>query len=312
LLREGNGQAAVAELEEAVRLNPENARAYGVLAHAYNRRRFAEPSSAVVRPPGPSPSVDAARRGVELDPACGECHGTLALYLFYHDWKIAEAEWHFREALRLAPDADEIAPDYAMLLAATGREQEALQQVDRGLRRQPHRLSWLEIRTSILYFTRRFAEAIATTDVALSVDARHLPAWDWRSRALFQLGRGEEAIQALIQGRFADQAIALDRAVAEGGVDGALRRLLELTDDPRSRVEHSWRRASWRALLHDDAGALDEIDTACRARRLNAINFGVDPVYDRLRQQPRFIRAIEQIGVAPYLVEQSAIDMSWR
>ena len=311
LLRQGIAKGAIAELQEAIRLDPGNARAYSSLAHALSRSRFAEPS-AVVRPRGPSPSVEAALRSVAVDPECAECRGTLGLFLFAHDWRISEAETHFREALRQAPDQHSIGPAYAMLLGATGRQQEALRQVDRGLERQPFQLSWLEIRASILYFDRRYVESVAAADKALSIDTKHVAAWDWRSKALFQLHRGPEAIQALAQGRFAENAAELERAVRDGGVPNGLRKLLEITDDQQKRIEHSWRRASWRALLDDDDGALDELETAVRARRVNAVNFGVDPVYDGLRRQPRFVEVMKEIGVAPYLLPETSADVSKR
>src|SRR5262245_38688421 len=53
LLRQGNAKGAIAEFQEAVRLDARNARAYSALAHALNRSRFAEPSAAI-RPRGMS------------------------------------------------------------------------------------------------------------------------------------------------------------------------------------------------------------------------------------------------------------------
>lgn len=126
-------------------------------------------------------------------------------------------------------------------------------------------------------------------------------AWEWRSRALLQLGRGDEALRALAQAPFAEFSADLDRAVREGGGDAGLRRLLELTDDWRGRIDHSWRRGPWRAQLHDLGGALDEVERAVEARRLNAIYIGVDPAYDAVCGHPRFQKVLETMGLKDLL-----------
>jgi hypothetical protein len=74
--------------------------------------------------------------------------------------------------------------------------------------------------------------------------------------------------------------------------------LLAITDDWRGRIEFSWRRAAWRLLLNDSEGALEELERAYEMRRFNAIYFGVDPVYDRLRQHPRFQKIVAGLGLA--------------
>ncbi len=136
LRRAGNATGAVAEMQQAIQLDPTNAHAYSNLAHALNEMTRGGSSSAV-RPIGQSPSVQAARRAVEFDPQCGQCLGTLGLFVFYHDWQFKEAEGALLEAIRLAPESEGIRPAYAMLLAVTGRSAEAVKQVDIGLVREP-------------------------------------------------------------------------------------------------------------------------------------------------------------------------------
>jgi DNA-binding winged helix-turn-helix (wHTH) protein/Flp pilus assembly protein TadD len=295
LRRQGNARGAAEELREAIRLNPGNARAYAALAHAL--QAISPELTSAVRPQGQSPSVREAARGVEIDPQCGGCQGTLAFFLFYHDWQWAQAEERFQLAIRLAPDDASIRPAYAMLLAVTGHPARAVEQVDIGLREDPYRLSWLGIRASALYFDRRYEEAIAAADRALVLASKDRGAWDWRSKALFQLGRGEEAIRALAQSTFEHQSADLDRAVRDGGVEAGLRLLLSITDDWRGRIEHAWRRAAWRALLNDRDGAIDELQRATDMRRFNAINIAADPVYDSLRCHPRYEKLVASMGL---------------
>lgn len=304
LLREKNARGAVAELQQAVRLDPNNARAYGSLAHALAALATVDSSSAR-RPAGSSPAVTAAERGVALDPLCGECQGTLGMFLFYHDWRWVDAETHYREAIRLEPQREGIRASHAMLLSAVGEYDKALDEIELALRKQPYQVSWLTIRSSILYLARRYPEAVAAADQTLLVSNKDRGAWEWRSKALFQMGRGAEAVQALAQEPFASQSSELDQAVREGGTDGGLRKLLEITSDWRGLVEHSWRRGPWRALLKDTEGALDEVERAYEARRLNTIYFGVDPVYDGIRDHPRFQKVLAGMGLKDVLANRA-------
>ncbi|HET9369692.1 MAG TPA: hypothetical protein VFO19_05570 [Vicinamibacterales bacterium] len=257
-----------------------------------------------------SASVREAEIGVALEPRCATCLGTLAFFLFYHDWQFDAAEARFDEALRIDPTLEGVRPSYAMLLAVTGRPARAVAEVDIGLARQPYRLSWLIIRASALYFDRRYEEAVATADRALAISNTNAGAWEWRSRALFLLGRGDDAVMSVVQTLPPDEAPRIDRALREGGVDDALRMLLSLTDNLRGRVEHAWRRATWRALLGDTEGALDELERACEYRRFNAINLGADPAFDALRLHPRYRALLDRMRLSPYFQPPPALPVT--
>jgi DNA-binding winged helix-turn-helix (wHTH) protein/Flp pilus assembly protein TadD len=294
LLKQGNAQGAVSELQEAIRLDPTNAEAYGSLAYALHKFSW---HSAVSVSTADSPPLAAAKRSVELDPQCAGCHGILGFVLTYHHWKWAEAEKHFRESIRLDPDRESTRPSFAMLLAATGRVPEALQQIDSALIMRPYELTWLTMRATFLYLDRRYEEARAAADRALQINDGDRGAWEWKSRALFKLGRGPEAIQAVAQGLFPQSARELELAVTQAGSEGGLRKLLEITDDWKARSEQSWRRAPWRALLGNVEGALDELEDAYQQRNFNLIYVAVDPVYDPIRTHPRFQQLLADMGL---------------
>ncbi len=295
------GPAGAAEampyLQRAIELNPRSARFYGTLAHAINRAGAFE----VERGSGSlTTALEAAERSVALDPRCGECQGTLGFFLFLHAWQWTRAEQHYQQALRLSPDELGIRPSYAMLLAATGRLPEALEQIDQGLRANRYQLSWLGIRAGILYSMRRYPEAIAAADQALSIDRNEKGAWDWRSRALFLLGRNEEAIRALAAGPFSSHAQQLQAAYGRGGTSEGLRQLLQITEGWSGR-QHCLRRARWKVLLGDDEGALEELEIAYQSRNIMLMWLGVDPAHDRLQGHPRFRKILSDMGLGPEL-----------
>lgn len=149
-----------------------------------------------------------------------------------------------------------------MLLAATGRLRDALEQIDLALQSQSLELGWHTIRATILYLDRRYDESLAA---------------------------GEKA--------FASHSAELDAAVQQGGAEAGLRKLLEITGDWHGRSEQSWRRAPWRALLNDADGALTELETAYELRNVNLLYVGADPVYDNVRDHPRFQKILRGMGL---------------
>ena len=292
--RRGELNAAAEEFQLAIRLDPQNAVAYGELAHALNRLKF---HSSVATPVGESPSVNAAARGIEVDPQCALCHATYGFFLFYHDWRWDAAEAHFRRALQLAPENASIPRAYSMLLAATGRLPAALEQIDIAIARHPFDVGWHTQRAIILYLSRRYEESIAAGDRAMAITQEERAPWEWRSKALFQLGRGEEAVRAMAQVAFAEHSLKLDDAVRTGGRDAGLRTLLEVTGDWRGQREQSWRRGPWRALLGDRDGALEELERAYQLRNVNLLYVAVDPVFDTIRDHPRFQAILRGMGL---------------
>jgi len=296
LRKKGPGGAAegMPYLRRAVEINPQSALAYSTLAHAIHRLG----QSGLEKASGPrTTAIEAAERAIALDPKCGACQGTLGFLLFYHGWQWAKGEQHLREAIRLSPDQASIRPSYAMLLAATGRLPEALEQIEHGLRASPYQVTWHSIRAAILYSMRRYPEAIAAADQSVSIDREETAGWEWRSRALFQLGRPEEALRSLAHSTtFSSHAPELQAAYRQGGADAGLRKLLEVTEGWQGRTHRS-RRAGWKALLKDTEGTIDELEAAYELHNLGLLWIAVDPAYDRLRAHPRFQKILADMGL---------------
>jgi hypothetical protein len=110
-------------------------------------------------------------------------------------------------------------------------------------------------------------------------------------------GTRRRGLRAPAEGAFAEHSLRLDAAVRLGGRDAGLQTLLDVTGDWRSHREQAWRRAPWRALLDDTEGALAELETAYALRNVNLLYIAIDPVYDKIRQHPRFQKIVDGMGL---------------
>jgi tetratricopeptide (TPR) repeat protein len=127
----GRYDEAAAHLEEAIRLEPRNARAHVNLGDAlFALRRYPD-------------AARAFERGLELDPADSLTRQSLAMT--HYNW--ANAEWRegrldeaarqYREGLRWRPDDAGFHRALGMLLAQAGRRDEAVSELQRSLALDP-------------------------------------------------------------------------------------------------------------------------------------------------------------------------------
>ncbi|MEZ4586666.1 MAG: protein kinase [Gemmatimonadales bacterium] len=118
-----NLQKAIGQFEEAVRLSPEFAPAWSGLSDAYLWAGYNEGfmTASEARPK----AKEAAEQAVRLDPSSAEAHASLATFklFFEYDWEGSERE--YRRAIELNPSYGFAHDQFALVLAFTGRFEEA-------------------------------------------------------------------------------------------------------------------------------------------------------------------------------------------
>lgn len=234
----------------------------------------------------------AERQTLALDPKLGLAHLNRAWRLFRYEYDWREAERELRRALELDPQNPETHYKYARLLAARGRHDEALEQVNEALLLKPE-MQILGARGPWLYYlARRYDEAIALArhQIALAPGTTSetnptQPAlfWAFRTILLATLAKG-------------DRAAAFEAACADAHWLGepepasldaywiAKRDLFAKIGSVRP-----WSRAVVAIGMGDREHALDLLLQACQERSDSMIPFlKVDPLYDSLRSHPRF------------------------
>ena len=301
LLRRRNLPAArdaAVELRRAVALHPEFAPAWAGLAEA---------GVLFLNPLDANGAMEIAERSVRLDPGCGECRGTMGFLLFTRFFKWSEAEDQLRHGLRLRPRDPQIRLWFAQLQAARGRPVECVKLLDEAIRQTPHAFNLFVMKAGCLYFARNYAGVLQTSDRLIAVN--HSGGETWRARALFLTGRHREAVRSLAYDLgantarspqwIAETAESFERRYDSAGLEGALGDLLQLTGSPHARRVHSFNRAMWFMLLgkHDSALGELELTVATKPPPFDVIYLGVDPLFDRLRSQPKFRDVLMRLGL---------------
>jgi serine/threonine-protein kinase len=187
---------AIEYFEQAIEKDPGFALAHAALAECWALRGFVEFGDLPPLVAMPKAKA-AAREALRLDPELAEGHTWLGMIQFLFEWDWAAAEREFRRALQLQPDYAFAEIWYAMVLAAVGRHEEALQRVLRAHALEPLSLSIRLCVGRCHFFARRYDEALAWIEALLRDEPDHPLTSIWAARTLSALERSADALQVL-------------------------------------------------------------------------------------------------------------------
>jgi TolB-like protein/DNA-binding winged helix-turn-helix (wHTH) protein len=244
----------------------------------------------------------AAVRALELDPHLAAAHNALAVIAedYEYDWRTAEKE--FRRAIELNPNYATAHQWYADCLAYEGRFVPALTESEHARALDPLSPIVAADRAVILGYARQYERAIRAFQAVLAMDPR-LARGQLIIQAYVESGRAAEALGYLSTWRalqpgpwiWANEAYIRGRMGQRAGAEAAIRKMDDairtLKGDPLPI------RALAYAGVADTDKLLATLEAAWSERSNLATTLKVDPVYDFLRDDPRFIDLMHRAGL---------------
>ncbi len=294
LLRE-----AIADFEAAIARDSSYALAWSGYADAVDGLAWRDATARRLVPSGKA----AARRALELVPDLAEAHASLAVLVaeFDRDYETAEAE--YRRAIELKPSYAQARTWFGDLLLLLGRVPEAIEQYRIGAELDP--LAWLSQNQYASALRRagrleeamaqyRKAEVLATLVGQQTVTLQLL----WTGQ---QLGLGEtdllpyaESLMQTTQGLAPEEYRQLVRAI----VDPELRaEVLSFVPKLRTKTGYEWSLALVYAMLGDDEAVMTILESMHASGDVVLPLALPDPAFDRLRDDPRLIRIVDDLGL---------------
>lgn len=164
-------QQAIKLLERATTRDPAYAPAWAALARAYFWRR--EFPAGTDRATMIEAARDAAGRALRIDPNSGEAHGVLASIADQIDWRLNTARDSYIRALELNPADEATRLEFAVLLLAMGRTDDARRVSAIGRRLDPLSATFVVYDGLIDYYSRDYDAAIRAFEHALLADPQH-------------------------------------------------------------------------------------------------------------------------------------------
>ena len=235
----------------------------------------------------------AAAKALELDGSSAEVHNILAGIKMWADWDWAGGEAEYRRAIELNPNFPDPRATLSHLLNILKRPEEAMTQIQRALELDPLNALFQGHYAMDLMYAHRYDDAIAVIRDTLKTSPNHMLALSTLRSAYHMKRMYPEALEAWRASYSArrDQAAeeALMRGYREGGYPMALQRAAE-TLAARSRTAYV---PAWQiGTLYTRAGKKDEalewLGKAYEAHDPNMPYISVDPIFDFMRDDPRF------------------------
>ena len=291
-------RSAASFFEQAVQRDSGFARAWAALAQA-------EVLGAVYSIGPPQQLVARARssavQALALDPSLAEAHTALALIIQNHDWNWEEAERHFRQAIALNPSYATAHHWYAEHLMWRGRFDEALQESERARLLDPLSLIIAADNGAILYFARRYDQAIARLRSVRAMDPTlsraHLLIAVYADHGMFDQALAEEARwqpQVAPPIHWSALAYVYGRSGRTAEARHAIQELVRLSErEPLQARVFAWSYAG----VRDTAQTLAWLEKAYAERSGEMTTLKVSPAYDFLRGDPRFERLVQRVGL---------------
>ena len=285
-------------LTEAIKLDPEYARAYGELSRTY----FYLGVFGLGRPADLFPKAKAtAVRALELDETVACAHiGLAAVHVFY-DWDWRAAELEIKRAMELRAGEAVVHAHYADFLSIQGNHSEAIAVYTRVQELDPISRVHLGHFGLILHRARRYAESIAQCQKALAIDPHYANARWFMALSLEQTGNLSGSIENLERVRSLTKgshfAALLGRAYAIAGERGkAVAILQELTALARQRYVSPFDIAVVHAGLGDQDATFDCLEDAYQQRVFRIIELTL-PMFDDLRSDRRWGDLVKRVGL---------------
>jgi serine/threonine protein kinase/TolB-like protein/Tfp pilus assembly protein PilF len=285
--------------EQALDKDPLYAPAYAGLADYYSVLPFYTTS----KPDDVLPKAKAAvARALELDDSLAEAHASLAYIRTYYDWDWADADREFQRALQLNPNDAAVRHRYSRFLSSLGRIDEALREIRLAQQLDPLSLIAKANVGVIYYFARQYDSAIKQLTDVLKEDPKFDVAYWGLGLCYEQKSMPAEAVaemeKAAALSPDTNTIASLGHAYAIAGEKGKAGKILkDLENRTKQESISGYQFALLYAGLGDKNRAFATLERAFRERSTLLIYLKMDPRFDPLRSDPRFLQLEREIGL---------------
>jgi serine/threonine protein kinase/tetratricopeptide (TPR) repeat protein len=293
-------RTAIAYLDQAIALDPSFAEAYAARAEC----RLLSIANILYGRGDAGEAFDKAyfdaHKAIELNPLLAAAHTSIANIDVRYKWDWIEAEHELRLAIDLDPNYAPAHFTYATVLAIQKRFDEAIAESAKGKSLDPYSDLAAVNNARFLYYARRFEDARQALQPQLDQNPNCSQCLALMGYILMRQDKLAEAI-AMFQRQYAVKPIyataALGYAYARAGRPDEAGSMFAILDQSKTPVP-----SHERALIYLGLRNLDQafyyFDKSCDERFNGIPLMSIEPLYDELRGDPRFIELMKRANVA--------------
>ncbi len=287
--------------QQAIEKDPNYALAYVGLADSYivmQDSGYASTKDALAM------AKPALARALALDDSLGEAHLALAAIRDSFEWDWAAGEKEYQRAIALNPNLAVAHHWYALYLARMGRHEESFEQIDQAVKLDPLSLIVNQNVGIMLFFARRYDEAIVSLKKTLELDPDFSGTHSVLGGAYTSKGMCKESVAELSKSYaldgYTNRAEALRKGFEEGGCRGAHQKLLQTLKEESKReyVPEDFIATEY-AFLGDKDHAMEWLERGYQERSVGMSYMKAAPGFDLLRSDPRFKELLRRMNFPP-------------
>lgn len=285
-------------MDQAIRLDPNFPLPY--LGRAYYNAIMTDFYAA---PRDAMPKVrDDAARALELDEELSEAHNWLGMYYYWYEFDWSRAEKELLRSIQLNPNSHLGHQYYGWLLIARQRTDEAIRESRTAAELEPLSPEPQALYGLVLYDAHRYDESLAQLHRISELD----PNYPFYSMFVgfndIQKGKYAEALALLQKSHQLFEAPWSQARVAYAyAMSGQKREALAILDSlrvtSRTRYVASDIVATVYVAFGDNGKAIEYLEKAYEERAGWLIWLKVDPIWDPVRQDPRFEALLRRMGL---------------
>ena len=283
--------------ERAISNDAGYALAYAGLADTYSHGSafgYVAPRTAMPK------ATEYVNRALALDSTLVEAHSSRAFIATFYDWNWPLAGREFEKAIALDPRYPSAHLWRVWYLLARDSIAEGLREANQALALEPFSVLINTRMVSFLYYARKYDEAVKQAQTTFELDSTFFHLETERTRVLVHLGRCGEAMRAVA--RAPEQTGAMTQGVKGYAYARCGRRADAEAELDRLRAQARagnyvphYALALIHAGLGDREATLAALEAGYTERSWSMILINVEPAFDTLRQDPRFVRLVGQM-----------------
>ena len=248
----------------------------------------------------------AALKALELDDTLAEAHTSLGRILAVYDWNWTGAEKEFKRAIELNPRYAVAHQWYGDFLTVTGRSNETIAEEKLAQELDPLSLIINFDLALAFYYAHDYDQAIEQIRKTLELDPNFPPAYQFLPAAYEEKGNYGEAIAEsqrtfLVKGgsEWSFSMAGLGHVYA---VSGQKREAQAVLDELKQFSEHQYIPATSVALIYAGLGDKNQafawLEKAYEEHSFQMAWLKVEPRWDTLRSDPRFVDLLRRVGLS--------------
>jgi serine/threonine protein kinase/Tfp pilus assembly protein PilF len=249
-----------------------------------------------------SKTKEFALKGLEVDDSVGETHAAYANYIWWFEYKWAEAEEEYKKAIELSPSDIEAHHMYSHMLESLSRFDEAIVEMRKALELEPLQINLNHCMGNILLHSGDLEGAIEMFHKTIEMDPNFPLQYFWLGRAYLQTGELQKAIEIFEKGTefptvnaIVLGGLGLAYALA-GRVEDTQKILDQLEKLSKEKYVDAYPFAYIYMGLGDKDKTFEHLEKGIEIGDMYLFYLPIDPVLKELHDDPRFDGLLKKLG----------------